>query len=263
MHTAIIGGTGFDRLTGFDLELQEIDTPYGTVPLYLGRGEAEGMIFLPRHGPEHTVPPHSINYRANIQALKQLDVERVLATFAVGSLHRGVEPGALVLLDQYIDFTRGRESTFFDGGDSGLVHILANDPYCPALRQALLEGAPRHELELIPTGTYACTEGPRFETAAEVRMLAQLGADVVGMTGIPEAPLARELELHYAAVALSINWCTGLEEELEIVRGLEATQEALIALFVDVLRQPEMQECSCKAARIVMHPPKGKGGREK
>ncbi|MGC9398339.1 MAG: S-methyl-5'-thioinosine phosphorylase [Anaerolineae bacterium] len=256
MRAAIIGGTGFDRLTGFELTLEEVTTPYGTVPLYLGEGEAEGLVFLPRHGPEHTVPPHRINYRANLKALEILEVERVLATFAVGSLHLDVEPGSLVVLDQFLDFTRGREGTFFDGGDTGLVHTLVTVPYCPALRALLLARASAHDLELIPQGTYACTEGPRFETSAEVRMLAQLGGDVVGMTGVPEAPLARELGLHYAAVALSINWGAGLvDEEVHIVRGLEAKKKALIALFVDVLRRELRGKCSCETSQLVVHPP--------
>ncbi len=258
MRTAIIGGTGFDRLTGFELDLQDVATPYGSVPLYLGRGEAEGLVFLPRHGPEHTVPPHQINYRANLKALEILDVERVLATFAVGSLHLGIEPGALVVIDQFLDFTKGRVGTFFDGGDSGLIHSLMTSPYCPALRAQLLARAPAHQLALVPEGTYACTNGPRFETAAEVQMLAQLGGDVVGMTGVPEAPLARELGLHYAAVALSINWGAGLvDEEVEIVRGLEPKKKALIALFVDVLRlhHDSDEACRCETSNLVIHPP--------
>lgn len=256
MRGAIIGGTGFDRLTHFDLELTDISTPYGNVPLYLGRGEAEDLVFLPRHGPEHTVPPHRINYRANVMALQQLDVERALATFAVGSLHLNVEPGSLVILDQFLDFTTGREATFFDGGDSGLVHTLVTEPYCPALREQLLAHAPAHALDLVPQGTYACTNGPRFETAAEVRMLAHLGGDVVGMTGVPEAPLVRELGIHYAAVALSINWGAGLvEEEVEIVRGLEVKKKALIALFVDVLHESVLGTCRCEASNLVVHPP--------
>lgn len=256
MRTAIIGGTGFDQLTGFELDLQDVTTPYGTVPLYLGRGEAEGLVFLPRHGPEHTVPPHQINYRANLKALEILDVEWVLATFAVGSLHLDIEPGSLVVLDQFLDFTTGRVGTFFDGGDSGLVHTLMTGPYCPALRAQLLARAPAHQLALVPEGTYACTNGPRFETAAEVQMLAQLGGDVVGMTGVPEAPLARELGLHYAAVALSINWGAGLvDEEVEIVRGLEPKKKALIALFVDVLRHDSDEVCRCETSNLVIHPP--------
>jgi 5'-methylthioadenosine phosphorylase len=257
MRTAIIGGTGFDRLTGFNLKLETVTTPYGDVSLYLGQGEAEDLVFLPRHGPEHTVPPHRINYRANIKALEKLNVERALATFAVGSLHLDIEPGSLVALDQFLDFTKGREGTFFDGGDSGLVHTLVTNPYCPVLREQLLASAPVHDLQLTPKGTYACTNGPRFETPAEVRMLAQLGGDVVGMTGVPEAPLARELGIHYAAVALSINWGAGLvDEEVEIVQGLEAKKKALIGLFIDVLRQQLSGACACERSNLVVHPPK-------
>jgi len=256
MRAAIIGGTGFDRLTAFDLKLETITTPYGDVPLYLGQREAEDLVFLPRHGPDHTVPPHRINYRANIKALEILDVGRTLATFAVGSLHLDIAPGSLVVLDQFLDFTKGREGTFFDGGASGLVHTLVTNPYCPALREQLMTAAPEHDLTLVPKGTYACTNGPRFETPAEVRMLAQLGGDVVGMTGVPEAPLARELGIHYAAGALSINWGAGLvDEEVEIVRGLETKKKALIALFVDVLHQKPHGACACEKSNLVVHPP--------
>ncbi|MEA3309433.1 MAG: S-methyl-5'-thioinosine phosphorylase [Chloroflexota bacterium] len=256
MHGAIIGGTGFDRQLGARLLQEVVVTPYGVVPLYRGQGELAELIFLPRHGTNHTVPPHRINYRANLKALAQLGVERVLATFAVGSLHTGIPPGALVVLDQFIDFTQGRAGTFFDGGDSGLVHTEMTNPYCPALRAQLLALAAEHGLELVSQGTYVCTDGPRFETAAEVRMYAQLGGDVVGMTGVPEASLARELGLHYAAVALSINWGAGLEEKLEIVRGLEATERALLALFSAVLHQsPLPVKCNCKMAAHVIHPP--------
>ena len=260
MPQAIIGGTGFDQLSDVALEQMTVETPYGDVPLYVGRGEAAGLIFLPRHGPEHQMPPHSINYRANLMALHQLEVERALATFAVGSLHREVPPGALVVVDQFLDFTQGRAGTFFDGEESGVVHTVMDQPYCPALREQLLAQAAANGLEVIPQGAYACTNGPRFETPAEVRMLAQLGGDVVGMTGVPEAPLARELGIHYAAVAISINWGAGLEKELTIVRGLEAKRQAIIKLFIDVLRQPAVKEteaeaCPCEAAQFVSYPP--------
>lgn len=257
MPQAIIGGTGFDQLSDVALEQMAVETPYGDVPLYVGRGEVEGLIFLPRHGPEHQLPPHSINYRANIMALHQLEVDRALATFAVGSLHREAPPGALVVLDQFIDFTHGRAGTFFDGEASGVVHTVMDRPYCPALREQLLAQAAAKGLKVIPQGVYACTNGPRFETPAEVQMLAQLGGDVVGMTGVPEAPLARELGIHYAAVAISINWGAGLEEQLTIVRGLEAKREAIIALFIDVLRQPlvKKEACPCGPAQFVSYPP--------
>lgn len=263
MPQAIIGGTGFDQLSDVALEQMTVETPYGDVPLYVGRGEAAGLIFLPRHGPEHQMPPHSINYRANLMALHQLEVDRALATFAVGSLHREIPPGALVVVDQFLDFTQGRAGTFFDGEESGVVHTVMDRPYCPALREQLLAQAAANGLEVIPRGAYACTDGPRFETPAEVRMLAQLGGDVVGMTGVPEAPLARELGIHYAAVAISINWGAGLEKELTIVRGLEAKRKAIIKLFIDVLRQPSVKEtketeaeaCPCEAAPFVSYPP--------
>ncbi len=255
MTKAIIGGTGFDRLMQGKMSLKRIETPYGNVAYYDGTDDWEDIVFLPRHGPGHRVPPHKINYRANLKALQMLGTERILATFAVGSLSLDVEPGSLVVLDQFMDFTEGRAFTFYDGGASGLAHTEMTLPYCSSLRKRLLALAPKHELELMPRGTYVCTDGPRFETAAEVRMYEQLGGDVVGMTGVPEAPLARELGMHYAAVALSINWGAGLQEELEIVRGLEDKERALLALFVDVLNKGVLDQCTCESAVMIMHPP--------
>ncbi len=257
MRVAIIGGSGVYTLGEGEFEQQTITTPYGAARLFVGRGEWEDFVFLPRHGPEHTIPPHRINYRANIKALAQLGVERILATFAVGSLQRHLPPRSLVALDQFMDFTHGREGTFFEGGRTGLAHLDVTEPYCAALRAQLLALAPRYGLNIHPRGTYVCTNGPRFETAAEVRMYARLGGDVVGMTGVPEVVLARELGIHYAAVALSINWAAGLEGgTVDIVReGVAELRATLLALFVEVLRTPLTEPCDCESALLVIHPP--------
>jgi 5'-methylthioadenosine phosphorylase len=256
MRGAIIGGTGIYKIAGKALEPQVMDTPWGPAQLFIGQDEAEDMVFLPRHGPDHTIPPHRINFRANLKALEQLGVKRIMATFAVGSLQLTVPPRALVALDQFIDFTSGREGTFFDGGPAGLAHTEMTEPYCAGLRAALLALAAERGLEIQPKGTYVCANGPRFETAAEVRMMGQLGGDVVGMTGVPEVSLARELGLHYAAVALSINWGAGLKGPLTIVEsGLDELRTALLSVFMDVLRTPELSSCDCEAAVHMMHPP--------
>lgn len=257
MRAAIIGGTGFDRLEGYDLAAETLDTPYGQALVFHGRGELEDIVFLARHGPEHRVPPHRINYRANLKALQQLDVERILATFAVGSLVNDVPPGSLVAIDQFLDFTHGREGTFFDGGKSGLAHTDMTQPYCPALRERLLAFASTHGLAIRPAGTYVCTNGPRLETAAEVRMFAQLGGHVVGMTGVPEVGLARELGMHYAGVAYSINWAAGIAgAAIQFVdAGRGELQKALVRLFIDVLRAPFKVDCLCASAAMVVHPP--------
>ena len=256
MRVAIIGGTGVYAIEGRQFKSHIVDTPFGQAQVYLGQGESEDLVFLTRHGLDHSVPPHRINYRANLKALEQLGVERILATFAVGSLQPTIPPRSLVALDQFIDFTHGRETTFFDGGSSGLAHVDVTEPYCPGLRERVLALAAERGLEIRPKGTYVCVNGPRFETAAEIRMYAQLGGDVAGMTGVPEVSLARELGIHYAAVALSINWAAGLKGPVEIVRsGLDEIRAALLSLFVEALRSPSLGPCNCESAVLMVHPP--------
>ncbi|MBN2499604.1 MAG: S-methyl-5'-thioinosine phosphorylase [Anaerolineales bacterium] len=255
MPYAIIGGTGFSRIVENQFKPELVRTPYGQAKIYLGQLDGAEFVFLPRHGVDHTIPPHKINYRANIRALKSLGVERIMATFAVGSLHRGIPPKAVVALDQFIDFTNGRESTFFDGGKSGLAHTEVNFPYCPGLQTAVVVAAKARGLEIMPKGTYVCTNGPRFETPAEVRMYAQLGGDVVGMTGVPEAPLARELEMHYGAVAYSINWGAGLEEKINVVADLEGIKQTVFESFVVALQTATTDDCECESALMMSHPP--------
>lgn len=256
MRKAIIGGTGVYRMAGGEFEEKIENTKYGEAVVYLGRGDYDDMVFLPRHGIDHRTPPHKINYRANIAALKQLEVEAVLAVFAVGSINEAILPGGLALLDQFIDFSNNRPLSFYDGGDSGLVHAEVNQPYCENLRQNLLQLAPDYGLTMAETGTYVCTNGPRFETPAEIRMYGKLGGDVVGMTGVPEVVLAREMELHYAAVAHSVNWAAGIQHKIEIVReGIEETRSKLLHLFVAALRQPFETKCECQESLITIHPP--------
>src|ERR1017187_3471080 len=203
VSSAIIGGTGVYQLPGLELKPEVVETPFG--PAHIQTCSGRDLVFLTRHGADHSIPPHRIDYRANMSALKILGVERVLAAYAVGSLSRSLPPGALCLLTDFIDFTRGRVSSFFEGGPSGLGHTDMSQHYCPELKRQLLERAERSSLHLQPQGVYGCTQGPRYESAAEIRMMAQLGCDVVGMTGVPEVTLAKELGLHFAGVALSIN----------------------------------------------------------
>lgn len=256
MKSAIIGGTGFSNIMGIGNQEIKIKTRFGEAVLYEGRNNASGLYFLPRHGKEHTIPPHRINYRANISALKILEVERILATFAVGSINHDIEPGAVVAIDQFLDFTSGRENSFFDGGASGVVHAEMNDPYCTNLRSSLITSAPRFISNFVDKGTYVCTNGPRFETPTEIRMYADLGGDVVGMTGVPEVVLAREVGIHYAALAHSINWAAGIEEKIKILeQGVNETREAIINLFIEVLQQTLSNSCDCLKALFVSHTP--------
>jgi len=257
MLSAIIGGTGFYSIPGGKFNEEIIETPFGKAKIYRGEGEYSDLLFLARHGVKHSVPPHKINYKANIKALQILGVKNVLATFAVGSLRESVPPLGLVAIDQFLDFTSGREFTFHEGGKWGFDHTIMTHPYCQSLRKRLLEVAQQKALPIQSAGTYVCTNGPRLETAAEVRMYAQLGGDVVGMTGVPEASLARELGLHYAAVAFSINWCAGLKSEVMEMHedGLENLKSSILDLFITTLRTVHIAGCECEHASLGYHPP--------
>ena len=251
MESAIIGGTGVYSIPGVALEQQVIDTEYGPALVYVGCIEGQEIAFLARHGVRHDVPPHKINYRANIRALKKLGVKRALATFAVGSISRSVPPQSVAVVTDFLDFTSGRAHTFFDGGDSGLAHTSMDEAYCPTLRARMIELAPQVGLPLLPSAVYVATNGPRFETPAEIRMYDRLGGDVVGMTGVPEVCLAHEVGIHYAALAYSINWAAGLEEKTVIVSdGIAAIREKMIALLVRTLQEPSVFACGCENARI-------------
>lgn len=256
MLSAIIGGTGVYGIPGGVFTEEIMVTPFGKAKVYRGEGEYADLVFLARHGVNHSVPPHKINYKANIKALSMLGVKNVLATFAVGSLRESVPPLGLVALDQFLDFTSGRDFTFYEGGKWGFDHCVMTHPYCTSLRKRLLEVAKEKALPIQSAGTYVCTNGPRLETAAEVRMYAQLGGDVVGMTGVPEAPLARELGLHYAAVAFSINWCAGLKSEVMEMHedGLEALKASILDLFITTLRSVQISGCECEHASLGYHP---------
>ncbi|MBX5436835.1 MAG: S-methyl-5'-thioadenosine phosphorylase [Alicyclobacillaceae bacterium] len=205
----IIGGTGVyepDLLE--DLETIDMDTPYGPAVMQAGTYRGRRIAFLPRHGPGHQTPPHRVNYRANIWALKELGVTQVLATAAVGSLQPDIAPGSLVIVDNFLDFTKTRPVTFFESGR--VVHVDMTDPYCGRLRQALAKTARRLGLAVRAGGTYVCVEGPRFETTAEIRLFQAFGGHVVGMTSVPEVVLAKEAELCYATVCMVTNYGAGI-----------------------------------------------------
>ena len=218
---AIIGGSGLARLTNLDaLRRQTVRTPYGepSAALTFGRIGGHEVVFLARHGDDHTIPPHEINYRANIWALHALGVKNVIAIAAVGGIRSDLQPGVLVVPDQIIDYTHGRAATFFTGADLGLRHIDFTQPYCQPLRAACLSAAQQAGVTATDGGVYAATQGPRLETAAEINRLEHDGADMVGMTGMPEAALARELGLCYAAIAVVVNHAAGRGTSIEEVR---------------------------------------------
>jgi 5'-deoxy-5'-methylthioadenosine phosphorylase len=180
------------------------------------------ILFIPRHGPGHSLPPHRINYRANISALEERGVTAVLAVAAVGGITPPAAPGSLMIPNQILDYTYGRAHTFFDGEDGVAGHVDMTEPYCEALRRRLIEAAGRAGVSLAEQGTYAATQGPRFETAAEIDRLERDGADVVGMTGMPEAALAREAQLAYATIAMVVNPAAGRaggDITMEMIQG--------------------------------------------
>ncbi len=255
MKYAIIGGTGvYDPQLLSDLREETVSTPYGEVTVEVGTYRGIEVGFMARHGKGHSVPPHKINYRANICGLKALGVERVLATAAVGSLNPDMTPGDLVVIDQFLDFTKGREQTFFDGGQSGVIHTDVTEPYCPELRAALIECGRRLGLSIHSQGVYVCTEGPRFETAAEIRAYRILGGDVVGMTNVPEAVLAREAGLCYAAMAMVTNMAAGISQSPlthdEVVHVMAANTENVRRLALETVAAieaaaPAQRTCQC------------------
>lgn len=210
---AVIGGTGMNDWPGLSiLRAQPVGTPYGdpSAPLTYGRIYGVDVIFLPRHGEGHKVPPHLINYRANVWALKDAGVRSVIAIAAVGGIAKAMKPAAVAVPDDVIDYTFGREHTFFDGVRAPLSHVDFSEPYAPRLRQALLKGARRAGVKLVDGGVVGVTQGPRLESPAEIARMRRDGCTMVGMTGMPEAALAREAELDYACLALSVNWAAGL-----------------------------------------------------
>ncbi|WP_293370809.1 S-methyl-5'-thioinosine phosphorylase [Nevskia sp.] len=211
---AVIGGTGMNDWPGLEISASTVvDTPYGAPSAPLVRGQVAGIeaIFLARHGQGHKIPPHAINYRANMWALKNAGVEQVIAIGAVGAIAGWFAPGALAVPNDLIDYSWGREHTLFDGRPgSGLKHIEFNQPYAPSVRKALLDAAKAAGVDVRDGGVMAVTQGPRLESPGEIRRLKQDGCDMVGMTSMPEAGLATELALPYACLAVSVNWAPGI-----------------------------------------------------
>ncbi len=208
----IIGGTGLTQLANLEITHRQVArTPYGepSGALTFGRICGEEVIFLARHGYGHTIPPHEVNYRANLWALKEHGVDRVVSVATVGGIHPDLIPGTLVIPDQIIDYTHGRAATYFVGNGKPVTHLDFTFPYCDAMRAALLQAAASAGISLRDGGVYGVAQGPRLETAAEINRMERDGADMVGMTGMPEAYLARELALCYAAVGAVVNHAAG------------------------------------------------------
>lgn len=230
---AIIGGSGLTQLANLDVTRREVvRTPYGepSGPLTFGRLAGRDLVFIARHGYGHTIPPHRVNYRANIAALRDVGVSRVVSVASVGGIRSDLGPGVLLVPDQIIDYTWGRNSTFFDGHDGQVRHVDFTEPYDLELRSSLLSAAARAGEAVIDGAVYAATQGPRLESAAEINRLERDGADVVGMTGMPEAVLAREAGLAYAAINVVANHAAGRGDSLHGIQmsAIEAMlQEAM------------------------------------
>ena len=216
---AIIGGSGLTQLSTLaETRREVVRTPYGepSAPLLFGRVGGQPTVFLARHGHGHTIPPHRVNYRANLWALRARDAKAVLAVASVGGI-RGVAPGTLVLPDQIIDYTSGRAATFFDGEEGKVVHADFTRPYTPWLRGRCLSAAASSGMALVDGGVYGAVNGPRLESAAEIDRMDRDGATLVGMTGMPEAVLARELGLPYAAICVVVNHAAGRGDSSEAI----------------------------------------------
>ena len=241
---AIIGGSGLYSLGNhFKLEEQlPRKTPYGetSADILQGKWHDLALAFLPRHGPGHKVPPHRINYRANLWALKHMGVKHIIAVNAVGGIGADMPPLTLAVPDQIIDYSSGRENTFFDGDDSSVNHIDFSWPYSAQLRGIITEAGLQLGQPLVATGTYGATNGPRLETVAEIKRLRADGCTMVGMTGMPEAALARELEMEYACLALFVNWAAGIEDRTismqEILANMEKGMQRIEQLLLAAAR---------------------------
>ena len=246
---AVIGGTGVYRLADLqDVETRELETRFGAPsgPVRIGTLDGRRVAFLARHGEGHSVPPHQVNYRANLQALKDLGATRVLALNTVGGITDACGPRVLACPDQLIDYTWGRISTICeDGSDgsggSGVLHVDFGDPYTHLLRQQILSAAREAGVAVVDGGCYGATQGPRLETRAEIRRMRRDGCDLVGMTGMPEAGLAREMGLEYACLAIVANWAAGCgtDEEItmdEVLANVAAASAGIPALVAALAR---------------------------
>jgi 5'-deoxy-5'-methylthioadenosine phosphorylase len=211
---AVIGGTGLDQLPELRIvDRVTVETPYGAPSAAVSVGELQGrrVGFLARHGDDHHLPPHKVNYRANLWALHSLGVRKVIAVAAVGGITGEMRPARLVFPDQIVDYTWGREHSYWDGAaGSQMLHADFSEPYSPALRERCIAAARALGLDAVEAGVYGATQGPRLESPAEIRRMARDGCDLVGMTGMPEAGLARELGLQYACCAVVVNWAAGV-----------------------------------------------------
>ncbi|MFN4012936.1 MAG: S-methyl-5'-thioadenosine phosphorylase [Aquificaceae bacterium] len=266
----VVGGSGLYKLEGFEIvDKIKVRTPFGdpSSPVVMVNVAGKKLFFLSRHGEGHTYPPHLVPYKANLWAFRELGIKRVIAISAVGGINRKLSPGDFVVVDDLLDFTKKRKDSFYEGKfslpvdgedkvarllkEGKVVHIDATQLYCPQMRRVMIGVLERLKLPYHASGVYACTEGPRFETPAEIRMIERLGGDVVGMTGYPEVVLARELTMCYMSLCVVANPAAGIagyrltsEEVINLMKQKEEEIGRILAEFVKEL--PEERDCGCE-----------------
>jgi 5'-methylthioadenosine phosphorylase len=248
----IFGGSGFYKLLD-KAEERLVETPYGSPSdaLVVGTLGGKRVAFLPRHGSKHVLPPHMINYRANLYAMKELGVQRIISPCAAGSLQKHVAPGTFVVCDQYVDRTSGRKDTFYDGPIS--THVSAAEPYCPEMRELAIEAGKKAGITVHPKGTVVVIQGPRFSSKAESRWFTQAGWEVINMTQYPEAHLARELEMCVVNVSLITDYDSGLVGDVEpvshseVIKVFNSNLANLQKMLVGLLETlpAERKQCQC------------------
>ncbi|MEA2090109.1 MAG: S-methyl-5'-thioadenosine phosphorylase [Thermoproteota archaeon] len=249
-EVAVIGGTGLESLFKEKFQIR-VGTPYGLPPpISLGGVNGKTVAFLPRHGEHHSIPPHRVNYRANIYALNKIGVKRIIATNAVGAINLDFKPGDLVVPHDFVDFTKLRQTTFYN--HAPVTHVDVSQPYCPEIRSLLVKNSKSCNVQVWDRAVLVCTEGPRYETPAEIEVFRRLGCDIVSMTGVPEAVLARELELCYASLCYVSNMAAGVEHRLTArevsdaaKRVSEVVEQVLIETIKDLSRS---RRCPCAHA---------------
>ncbi len=252
MAIGIIAGSGLYELSGLELiESRNLSTPYGEPSCHymIGRIAGRDMVFLPRHGIPHRIPPHRINYRANIWGFKELGVKRIISITAVGCINPSLNPQDILIPDQIIDMTGGKRiSTFYD---DEVVHVDFTEPYCPEMREIIISSSKVLSIPVIERGTYIAVNGPRLETSAEIRFFGMIGADVVGMTGMPEAVLARELEICFSGIAVVTNYAAGVKLQRlttkEVIENMSLSYERVVKILREAIQRfPEERACPCK-----------------
>ena len=253
----IFGGTGiYDSEMLHDSKEITIETPYGKTSDIITIGELNGkkVAFMPRHGKKHSIPPHMINYCANIWAFKELGITRIISPSAVGSLKEEIKPGDFVLPTQFIDFTKSRRNSFSENGR--VIHISVADPFCPELQKTVLNTADKQSIDLHKDCTYTCIDGPRFSTKAESRFYKSIGADIIGMTLVPECQLAREAQICYTSIATVTDYDVWAEKPVTakevmetLSKNVQATKKLLVELIDNMPKDfATKRTCSCEKA---------------